>query len=473
MKTLLLLALPLLQGAGDDPIPDSLQPEILAGELESHVRFLASDELAGRESGTEGAARAARYLARVLEAQGLEPGGDGGTFLQAVPLRQVEHTGTPRVLAVLEGGVERELTYGQDFTLSVRGIPAEHGRLSVLRVRSEEELPSASDAGAAAIWLDPEDRRDADWVTESGIGDSAALLLATSRNSSRSRWSPRSRLERDAGDEPDILTLRAELGELLESGVITHLELEFEAEVRRVTDHNVIGILPGTSEDLEVARQAIVFSAHYDHIGSLDPRAIPEDAGEDFDSICNGADDDASGVAGVLELAGALAAGERPARTLVFLLATGEEKGLLGTWHYIDRPTVPLADTVANINLEMIGRPDDAVGGAGQLWLTGYERTNLGQAFVEGGIRVAPDARPEQRFFERSDNIAFVRRGIVGQTLSSYNMHGDYHRPGDEWQTLDYDHMEAALRAALPGLELLTTGELTPAWEPGEPRLGR
>jgi Zn-dependent M28 family amino/carboxypeptidase len=168
----------------------------------------------------------------------------------------------------------------------------------------------------------------------------------------------------------------------------------------------------------------------------------------------------------VLELAQAFAADEPPARTLLFLLASGEEKGLIGTRYYLDHPSVPLDQTVANLNFEMIGRPDELIG-PGKLWLTGFERTTLGAAFREAGFDVVADERPEQNFFQRSDNYAFAVLGIVGQTLSSYNLHEDYHNVTDEADTLDYEHMQAATRSAYAAARLLSQGEISPEWLPG------
>jgi Zn-dependent M28 family amino/carboxypeptidase len=217
----------------------------------------------------------------------------------------------------------------------------------------------------------------------------------------------------------------------------------------------------GTTEHPELADEVIVVSAHFDHIG------VDSDAEPAADAIHNGADDDASGTAAVLEIAAALAAGEPPARTVVFLLATGEEVGLLGTEAYLDAPAEPLERTVLNLNFEMIGRPDALVGGSGRLWLTGYELSNLGPALAEAGLAIAPDGRPEQNFFRRSDNYAFVRRGVVGQTLSTYDLHEDYHHPSDEANTLDYQHMEQCVRSAFQAVRLVASGALTPAWVEG------
>jgi Zn-dependent M28 family amino/carboxypeptidase len=237
------------------------------------------------------------------------------------------------------------------------------------------------------------------------------------------------------------------------------------ATLEPVPARNVLARIAGvgTPERRELAREAIVLSAHYDHLGTR-PAAPGEDP--DVDRIFNGADDDASGVAAVLEIAEALALGPAPARDVLVLFATGEEMGLLGTLHYLDHPVVPLERTVLNLNFEMVGRPDPLLG-PGRLWLTGDERTNLLGELVARGFDVAADPRPEQNFFRRSDNWAFARLGIVAQTLSSYGMHGDYHKVSDQWWTLDYEHMAAALVGALEIARLAAAGELDPQWLPG------
>jgi Zn-dependent M28 family amino/carboxypeptidase len=160
-------------------------------------------------------------------------------------------------------------------------------------------------------------------------------------------------------------------------------------------------------------------------------------------------------------------------RLTVTLTATGEEVGLWGTDYYLAHPVVPLERTVLNLNFEMLGRPDPLVGGAGFTWLTGFERSNLGTMFREHGLEILADPYPEQHFFERSDNIAFVKLGIVGQTLSSYNLHTDYHKVDDEADRLDYEHMERGARTALQAVNLLAAEGFVASWAPGEPDLRR
>ena len=225
-------------------------------------------------------------------------------------------------------------------------------------------------------------------------------------------------------------------------------------ESDRVLESNVLALVPGSDPD--PAGEAVLITAHFDHLGIGRP--------VDGDSIYNGADDDASGVAALVAIARALAM-EPARRTVIFAAVAGEEGGLLGTRWYIRNPVVPLERTVAALNLEMIGRPDTAFG-PGALWLTGYERTTIGPALAEAGIAVHPDPRPGHRFYERSDNIAFARIGIPAHTLSSFGLHHDYHSPDDEVERIDFDHLEAAIAEATRAVRILADGP-RPAWKPG------
>ena len=207
-----------------------------------------------------------------------------------------------------------------------------------------------------------------------------------------------------------------------------------------------------------LADETVVVGAHHDHVGVGRP--------VDGDSIYNGADDDASGVVAVLEIARALAAGSAPSRTVVFLFSTGEELGLLGTQWYLQHPAVPLDQTVADLQVEMIGRPDSLAGGAGYAWLTGFERSTMGRLLRDGGVNVVSDPRPEMNFFMRSDNAPFAFRGIPAHTLSSYNMHEDYHSPSDEVERVDFRYMTMVIESAVRAVELLANGERV-RWLPG------
>ena len=239
---------------------------------------------------------------------------------------------------------------------------------------------------------------------------------------------------------------------------------------RRVWAMNILGRLRGS--DTSLGNQHILVDAHYDHIGAAgDPGNQCRAVGAD--SICNGADDDASGVVATLKIAQVLSGGARPRRTVLFAAMTGEELGLFGARWYVDHPALPLASMVANLEIEMIGRPDSLAGGPGKAWLTGYDKSTMGDMLAAAGIPLVPDPRPGQDFYRRSDNYALVERGVVAHTLSSYNMHTDYHRATDEASRVDPRHMAAVIDAAVRAVRLLADGP-RPEWKPsGRPEPAR
>ncbi|MDP2957391.1 MAG: M20/M25/M40 family metallo-hydrolase [Longimicrobiales bacterium] len=222
-----------------------------------------------------------------------------------------------------------------------------------------------------------------------------------------------------------------------------------------VGEVNVVGIIPGT--DSLLGQEAVILGAHFDHVG-VGPAV-------EGDSIYNGADDDGSGTVAVLEIARELVR-TPPRRTVVVLLSTGEEGGILGSRWYLERPVHPLEGTVADLQIEMIARPDSLAGGSGRAWLTGYERTTMGDLLAAAGSPIVPDPRPDQRFFFRSDNIPFARMGIPAHTLSSFNLHADYHTPDDEVDRVDFAHMAAVVDAAVQAVRFLADGA-RPAWKAG------
>ncbi|MGH7469035.1 MAG: M20/M25/M40 family metallo-hydrolase [Longimicrobiales bacterium] len=309
--------------------------------VRAQLAILAHDSMEGRRTATAGAVRAARYIASVMQAIGLEPGGDQG-YVQRVPLAN---------------------------------RPGRGGRM---------------------------------------------------------------------GLQP----------------LVTQAALDSVPEAQRIYDANLIGIIRGV--DPALRDSAIIVGAHYDHVGMR--------AHQSGDSIYNGADDDASGVVAVLEAARALKSGPPPKRTVVFVAFTGEEMGGLGSRYYIARPPVPLASTVAQLQVEMIARPDSLVGGAGKAWLTGFERSTMGELLRTAGIEVAADPRPSQSFFTRSDNVRFARIGIPAHTLSSFNLHAEYHQPSDEIERVDYAHMAELVRAVARAVRVLADGA-APRWHPnGRPQ---
>ena len=226
-------------------------------------------------------------------------------------------------------------------------------------------------------------------------------------------------------------------------------------DVPRKETWNAIGILRGSSAPNEV----ILLTAHLDHLGIGPANA----AG---DTNYNGADDDASGTTAVLALAHILATGPRPRRTIVFALFGSEEIGGFGNRAFLAHPPVPLTSIVANLEFEMIGRPDPAVP-SGTLWLTGFDRSNLGPELAKHGAHLVNDPHPTQHFFQRSDNYALALQGIVAQSVSSFGLHKDYHQPSDELSTIDFTHMTNAIDSMVNPIRWLANSNWKPAWNPG------
>ena len=214
---------------------------------------------------------------------------------------------------------------------------------------------------------------------------------------------------------------------------------------------NVLGKIIGSGE----AEQVILLSAHLDHLGVKDGQTYP------------GADDDASGTVAVMELARALAAGPKPSRTVVFALWGSEELGAIGSLYFLDHPTFALKDIVANLEFEMIARPDPKLQ-RDQLWLSGWERTNLGPELAAQGAQLVGDPHPEQKFFTRSDNYVLAKQGIVAQTVSSYGLHKDYHQPTDTLSRVDWEHLDAAIGSLIGPVRWLVNSDFVPKWKEGQ-----
>jgi Zn-dependent M28 family amino/carboxypeptidase len=202
----------------------------------------------------------------------------------------------------------------------------------------------------------------------------------------------------------------------------------------------------------------VLLSAHLDHLGI--GKAVKGD------EIYNGADDDASGTTAVLELARILGKGVRPRRTVIFALFGSEELGGLGSTYFREHPPLPLDHIATNLEFEMLGRPDSAVK-PDELWLTGWERSNLGPALAAKGARLTRDPHPDQNFFARSDNYALAEKGVVAQTVSSYGLHSDYHQPSDDVSHIDFKHMDDAIGSLLGPVSWLVNSSFTPKWNAG------
>jgi hypothetical protein len=220
-----------------------------------------------------------------------------------------------------------------------------------------------------------------------------------------------------------------------------------------ITQRNVVALLPGTSRK----DQYVVVSAHYDHIGV--------GTAVDGDAIYNGADDNATGTTAVVLLAEALAKGPPLARSVLFVCFSAEERGLRGSAAFCERPPVPIESIVANLNLEMLGRPEP--GNEGKAWVTGAGLSDFA-AIVAGALQRRGVELIEfpmaDHLFSASDNWSFVQRGVVAHSISAGSLHQDYHRPTDEVGKLDIAHMTRVIRALAEAVRELADRDAPPAW---------
>jgi aminopeptidase YwaD len=467
---LLLLALSLTTGTpaqtpavappkpGAKPPVRVAQQKVCSACIQAHEEFLASDAMQGRGSGTHDELVAATYIAAELRAYGIAPAGDDGGYIQTVPLFKNTVTAPPTLeITPANGSPLITWTYGKDFLVSPLSAPDFSGPLQKI----DSANPAKITPGAIVFVIgSPEKVRRLAFST-SDSGATGAIVLSNKSAldfQSRARTLPRisNKLDGDSHGLGDFnfLELTPDAADKL-AQLPNGTQIHFKAAAGRekMITWNAVGILRGTDE-----HETILLSAHLDHLGIGRP--------VNGDSIYNGADDDASGVTAVLELARVIGAAPRPRRTVIFALFGSEESGLLGATYFREHPPVPLSDFVANLEFEMIGRADPKVK-ADTVWLTGWERSNLGPTLVAHGANLVPDPHPEGNFFTRSDNYVLAKRGVVAQTVSSYGMHSDYHRPSDDIAHLDFKHMDAAIGSMLGPVEWLVNSTFTPKWNEG------
>ena len=422
--------------------------------MRSHMEFLASDAMNGRGSGTRDEWIAAAYLAAQMRKWGLEPLGDDGGYVKAVNLESSE-VAAPPVLTV----GDTRFAQGKEMIVTAVTSAKTLGRLqkyspganvrpqaAVLIPALDQEVAKAtSDAAVVFVRASPANLKN--WTQLGSRPVSLPVRIVDLPPASRSR--------------PALVLLHPDTYAQLErtaDGTAVFLDVQVKGAARSQT-WNAVGKLTG--RDPVLSKEVILLTAHLDHLGNRSSGKTGED------TIYNGADDDASGCVAVLELMEALAAGTRPKRTLVFTWFGSEESGGYGVSHFIDRPPVPLTRIVANLEFEMIGRPDGSVPSQ-TLWLTGYERTNLGPELARRGARLVADPHPQQNFFMRSDNYLLALRGVVAQTVSSYGLHKEYHGVSDDVRHVDFAHMTEAIQSMLEPVRWLANSTFKPEWLPGK-----
>src|SRR5256886_1292059 len=251
-------------------------------------------------------------------------------------------------------------------------------------------------------------------------------------------------------------------------------DITLQLDVRgRVLQHasapNAIGILEGS--DAALKKEYVLFSAHMDHIGT--PSAGEGCTPRGADSICNGADDDGSGTVAVIELAEAFAsARERPKRSLVFMTVSGEERGLWGSAYFADHPTVPLADVIADLNIDMVGRNSK-----GTVAVIGREHSNLGAtldsvaaAHRELNIKPAGDLWPQEGLFFRSDHYNFAKKGVPILFFTT-GLHPDYHQVTDSPEKINAEKETRFARLVFYLGQAVANTSQRPRWNPDSYKL--
>ena len=427
------------------------------------VSFLASDEMNGRDTPSKELDVAANFVAERFRKAGLEGLGPDSSFFQTAELFRTSAPVSKAVLSVGSGKDVRLTVFtGINEVLKVSGIAHDETAKNKSAIGTEkpsivviDELPLPPQAadnpiGALITYV----RRTLPLVRQGAkivlvrVADDSILFDAAATLQQQPVSIP-------AQFEPQCAIVLISKMQALE-GEIT---LEIPANVRQaIPVHNVVGVLRGS--DPEAAKQAVIISAHLDHIGP---------AGRGDDKVNNGADDNASGVTAVLTLAEATCAlKERPQRSVIFMTFWGEEKGLLGSRYFAEHPLWKLDDVVCNINLEMIGRPEENADG--KAWGTGWPHSTLGPQMAVGAMRADVTIFQHEKFSEmlyaRSDNASFVAKGVIAHSISAGSLHNDYHQPTDEVAKLNIPHMTKIIQGLLAGTLPIARGELTPKSTP-------
>lgn len=536
LLSILLFTACLAYGQAAPPIPPrarSAMKELQKGPFRAHMAFLADDLLEGRGTGARGHEIAARYVAAQFEAMGLKPAGVDGTYYQRVPMRGIRVVPEKCSLSITENGSKSQLKWGDDFLMfgsaanpdaSVEapvvfvgyGVRTPDGKyndyadvdvkgkvVAILSgappsLRSElqahlsstrEKARTARDLGAVGVvflWSPKDDKSlpwprvvigvgfpSMRWIGPDGVpGDTypqirAGAVVSLSMSERLFQHAPKSWADvlRDAdASRPQGFPLPVTIS----MHSVSHHE--------KISSPNVIAVLPGS--DPKLSKEYVIYSAHVDHLGIGTPI--------NGDSIYNGAADDASGTAALLVIAKAFKSmAHPPARSILFLGATAEEKGLLGSDYFAHFPTVPIQSIVANINMDgasvFYTFKDIVPLGATDSTLDAVVRRNAARL----GLKVSPDPAPEQNYFIRADQYSFVRQGVPSVFISEGEEAKDpnfnakkfnedwiatrYHSPSDDMnQPLNFDaSVEFMQIDFLVGYDVAQDPR-RPAWKPGD-----
>ena len=468
-----------LAGVAAAAAPADIPPTALL----DHIKFLASDELRGRADGSAELERAADYIADRFKAAGLQPGGDKGTWFQPFELVAGLNIGQGNELSIAHGNKTLRFTLGTSYyplatpatdsaaapSVSLDSVPLVFaGYGLVVPSIGYDDYRRVDVTGKAVVIFSHEPQERLSSSAMNGARPVMESSLTAKEGAARMRGAralivvgdPTHLIDQadyglfgkdpDAEDKPiPVLRLRRKEAQPLldqygldglarsidadlvpRSTALTGATISYEEHLSKNvrTVRNVVGVLAGN--DPQRGKEAIVIGAHYDHVGLGGHLSMsPERTGE----IHNGADDNASGTSSVIEIARQAARErERFPRTLVFVAFAGEERGLLGSAHYVEAPAVPVADTIAMLNLDMVGRARGNVDVSGLEYAPSMEEDLRAASQVVRGLSI----KREGPGAGRSDDSSFQSRQIPAINFFT-GFHGDYHRPGDDWEKID------------------------------------
>ncbi len=460
---------PLACSTAQHPVQKGVE-SIVEHDVRRRIGVIADDSMGGRNTPSKGLDRTAAYIASEFKRFGLKPAGDDGTFIQRYPLSRVKIDGEASYVTLTRAATSVTLRASSDLLYlsgGRTGAPIHAPVVLVGGVLDSAAAHAVAPEQKIVVVVAPNSMNlngQNKFVAALLTRQPAAIVMVSARDSvSFARQIALQSRERislgvgGAGGAPVIAIPERRVRALLtESGVdIAALRASRTFEVREVptlqmsisvrdeagsspTAPNVVGILEGS--DPQLRNEYVLFSAHMDHVGTN-----PSVKG---DSIWNGADDDASGTIGVLELAEAFArVAQRPRRSMIFLTVSGEEKGLWGSEYFASNMPVPAKQVVADLNIDMIGRnwKDTIVA-------IGKEHSDLGATLdrvnrehPELGMHAIDDIWPNENFYSRSDHFNFARRGIP--ILFFFNgTHADYHQPSDSPDKIDAEKEVRILR---------------------------
>ena len=476
-----LLAAGLLAAQERPPLAERIAAHVRANDLKADVSFLASDALEGRATPSRGLDLAAEYIAAQFRRAGLEPAGDDGYF-QTASYQTVK--ANPEGLALTLGSakagegtmsIQEAVAADLDGTAAFKVTLSDAAAMDALtaeQVRGKVLLVEVTTGGGAMAGFQAQRRM----LTLAAKLEPAMVVMVraiaqpanpNARVPLRDATAPAPKVPILSVWDKAIYDALAAAGPgPMEATVSAHIAAPLVTPVKL---RNVAGVLRGS--DPQLKDTCVVVTGHYDHLGMR-----PNASG---DGIYNGANDDASGTASVIAVAGALSdLGEKPKRTIVFVTLFGEEVGGLGGRWYTGHPICPIAKTVADINLEQLGRTDDNEGPkVSQFNLTGFDYSDIAATFAKAGaltgVRVIKHEKNSDVFFGRSDNVSFADAGIPSTTLSVSYVFPDYHQPGDEWQKLDYDNLAKVDVTVALGILDMANSPQVPQWNKENPRTAR